>query len=203
VAKRKVTATEAADAFAEAGEARRASPKSLAKLKALGDERDMLIAKKKELEEQTTVINTRIAELDFSLIPKAMKEGGMLEYMRDDGTKVKRDLIINGSFPKKGTPERTKAEAYLRKSDAEELFQTTISIPFGKGEDKAARTLYNDLRKKNNSLEITLDSDINTGSLKSWAKERLENGKKVDTELLGLKTANGVKYIAPRGGAKK
>ena len=65
------------------------------------------------------------------------------------------------------------------------LIKTTVSIPFGRGEQEKVKKLLATLQRA--GLTPKCDTKIEPSTLKKWVKDRLAAGKPVDKDLFGVR----------------
>lgn len=150
-------------------------------------ERD-LTAKIADLEAQLSEAKTAHHKITHEEIPEAMMAAGVSSFKTEAGLTVEVADFVTGSLPKaeldEGKP-RAKALDWLRNNDAEGIIKTTISLTFGKGENKRADALRTLLRK-NGFKEFADEIGVHPQTLGAFAREALRKGKKLPLKTLGI-----------------
>jgi hypothetical protein len=131
-------------------------------------------------------------------LPALMEEVGIKEFTLASGERVIVKPIIKASLPAESAIEKQKdkdkqAEMrdrfkrglnYLQKNGAGSLVKQTIKADFGKDAAKKVRLALSALRALGVAAEV--HAGVHPNSLTSWVKERIEGGKPVDFDLLGV-----------------
>jgi len=138
----------------------------------------------KEISEIEETLNERAEQyrkLTEQTIPEAMAETGMKKFVMEDGSMIDIKPYYGASIPK-----ARQAEAYqwLRDHGFDDIIKNTISVRFGRGEDKLSVRLLNLLGTQGYPAEQA--QKVEPQTLKAWVKERVEKGEVVDTELFGV-----------------
>lgn len=165
-----------------------------------------LIAESVELEETIEGIDEALkaAQARFNAIkskelPEALAELGTTEFLDPEtGYKAELTNFVSGSLPKEPEP-RQAAINWLSENDGEGLVKTEVALAFGKSQHNEAMDLVGRLRDEGFTVQV--ESGVHASSLQAFARERLADGKEVDTEVLGLYVGNIAKIKKPK--AKK
>lgn len=158
-----------------------------------------LIQESENLSGQLKAAETRLRELQTERIPEMMMSLG-LESLNREGWDVKLSALVEGSLPKEPA-KRAAAIKWLEENEAADLIKTTVTVTFKREEYKKATKLAEQLKKKN--LDVVVQADVHSSTLKSWARERLERGEKLATDVLGLfigKIAKFKNVVEKKGG---
>lgn len=167
------------------------SPNVLAKLTDAIKEAGELEAIIEELEEALAAAKANLHAIRSSRLPDIMAEAQSTEFTHNKW-KATLGNYVSGSLPK--DPEkRKKALAYLKANEGEGLIKTNVSIAFGKGEAKKAKAIVALLKKE--KLAPVIDEGVHPQTLQAWARQRLEDGKKIDGEAIGLGIGKYVKVV--------
>lgn len=153
-----------------------------ATLKSLGDKIEAAAKERQELVTRT--------------IPDALLDVGVREIKTAAGDTVVLKSVVAGSIPAQSTAARdpavmqlrNKALAWLRKNDLGDIIKTTVSVAFGKGEDKQAQQLAEQLRKRKMAAELA--EAVHPQTLNKILRERFEAGKPIPQDLFSLWTGN-------------
>jgi len=138
----------------------------------------------KEILELETVIDERKKQqrkLLEETIPAMLQELGLKEFKMTDGSQITVKAFYGASIP-----EEKRAEAYewLRERGFDDIIKNTVSVRFGRNEDKLCETLLNQLREQNYPVEQA--QKIEPQTLKAWVREQVERGNELPTELFGV-----------------
>ena len=122
-------------------------------------------------------------------IPSALEEMGIESLTMTGGRKIEVKPILSVT-PLAANRPRVMEE--VTKQGAESIIKTTVSVPFGRGEQEAVKALLTKLQE--DGLSAKLDTKIEPQTLKKHVKERLEAGLPVDTELFGVREFTQAKF---------
>ena len=140
----------------------------------------------KEIEEIESVLKERKDQQRKLLeesIPAMLQELGMKKFTMADGSTLEIKPFYGASIKEEN---RAVAYEWLRKNGYDDIIKNTVSVRFGRNEDKLCDTLINQLREQNYPVEQT--EKIEPQTLKAWAKEMVERGVEFPTETFGLFT---------------
>lgn len=160
----------------------------LAQLAEMAKTLEKLYDERGDMEDALKAINSRIRDFEFNRIPEKMTELRLKDYTTEDGSKVSVADVISGSVPKKNMTEASK---WLRDNHHEDLIENKIELKFTRSEDEKADEIYDMLAER--ELPLTRSESVNHMTLKSWAREQLDNGVEIPLELLGLFVAKVAK----------
>ena len=142
----------------------------------------------KEIEEIESVLKERKDQqrkLLEETIPAMLQELGMKKFTMADGSTIEIKPFYGASIKEEN---RAVAYEWLRKNGYDDIIKNTVSVRFGRNEDKLCETLINQLREQNYPVEQT--EKIEPQTLKAWAKEMVERGVEFPTETFGLFTGH-------------
>lgn len=157
-----------------------------------------------QLEARLKLANAYIHELETKILVEIFDAADQVEATAaQSGAKAKKKLHIEGSLPKvddKATgaelmeqiSRRAAAIALCSSYGWDPLIKTKITAAWDKGDREKALALYEQLRK-DNSVILQKDESIHASTLKSMARKRLEEGKSLDPDTLGLTALPAVK----------
>jgi len=146
---------------------------------------DAQVSKKAELtqlEDDVKRAKKEYIQLSQIDLPEAMQEVGMQSFTLSDGSSISVKDQMRASLPKKNKAE---VANWLKEHGAGSLIKDTVVVEFQKGDNSRAEELV-DLLIDNGFSNFYEDININTGSLKALAKERLAQGEDVPLELMGI-----------------
>lgn len=152
-------------------------------------ERLSLMAKRAvELEGELAMINGQLAEREEELngirrrhIPDTMVRLGMDSFKLDDGSTVGVDVKISANIT---VANKAAAFAWLREHNFDGLIKTKVGADFGKGESSMADAAVKALRDA--GFEPSVDESVHPMTLKSFVKERLEEGEELPLDTFGV-----------------
>lgn len=142
----------------------------------------------KEIEEIESVLKERKDQqrkLLEETIPAMLQELGMKKFTMADGSTIEIKPFYGASIKEEN---RAVAYEWLRKNGYDDIIKNTVSVRFGRNEDKLCETLINMLREQSYPVEQT--EKIEPQTLKAWAKEMVERGVEFPTETFGLFTGH-------------
>jgi len=118
-------------------------------------------------------------------IPAMLQELGMKKFTMADGSTIEIKPFYGASIKEEN---RAVAYEWLRKNGYDDIIKNTVSVRFGRNEDKLCENLINQLREQSYPVEQT--EKIEPQTLKAWAKEMVERGVEFPTETFGLYTGH-------------
>lgn len=142
----------------------------------------------KEIDEIESVLKERKDQQRKLLeesIPSMLQELGMKKFTMADGSTIEIKPFYGASIKEEN---RAVAYEWLRKNGYDDIIKNTVSVRFGRNEDKLCDALINQLREQNYPVEQT--EKIEPQTLKAWAKEMVERGVEFPTETFGLFTGH-------------
>ena len=142
----------------------------------------------KEVAEATVVLREKLNNLDQTMrvaLPNAMRDIGMSEFKLLDGTRVKLDTRYIGF-----KLEDKEGLKWVEDHGGSSLIRTEISIQMDRGDIKAARELFQELRRHkfaNRFKEFELRENVHNATIGAFVRELVEQGKDVPFEKLGVR----------------
>lgn len=135
--------------------------------------------------------------LEQDTLPKLFDDAEEFEVALPSGLKGKRKLAVIGALPKidpkadytTQASQRAAREAAFDWLDREgygPLIKCTVIAEFEKGDKDKADALFREVRAKSNSAAVGLKEDIHPMTLFAQMRRRVEEGKEVPFEKLGL-----------------
>jgi hypothetical protein len=138
----------------------------------------------KEIDELDIVLKERKEQQRKLLeesIPAMLQELGMKKFVMADGSTIDVKPFYSASIKEEN---RAVAYQWLRDNGYDDIIKNTVSVRFGRNEDKLCETLINTLRQQNYPVEQT--EKIEPQTLKAWAREMVERGQEIPTETFSL-----------------
>jgi len=153
-----------------------------------------------ELDGLIAEASTKLAELEEELntirrrhIPELMEGLGMDSFKMSDGREVTVDNKINASISAENKPA---AFAWLREHEFDGIIKTNVDVAFGKGEAADAEKAAAVLREA--GFEPSVAENVHPMTLKSFVKERLEEGDEIPTDVFGIYEFKEAKIKNPK-----
>jgi hypothetical protein len=134
-----------------------------------------------DLEEELKAAKENLRTVAEQDLPMALHEMGMKEVKMDDGSIVSVANFYNVSIPKDKTEE---AFDWLRLNGHGDLVKNVVSATFGRAEDNRAKDLIGKLSDE--GYAVAQKQWVEPMTLKAFAKEQVEQGTNIPTELFGL-----------------
>ena len=132
-------------------------------------------------------------------LPDLMQELNIRDFTLTNGSKVEIKDVITGSVPSQGAIDRAKGDdkdelrirqqqcfEWLRQNGGADLIKSNVEVQFGRNEDDACNEFTNELRARH--MHYKRGVGVHPGSLNSFIKERLAEGKEVDLDLFRVYT---------------
>lgn len=138
----------------------------------------------KEIDEIETVLKERKDQqrkLLEETIPAMLQELGLSKFSMLDGSEITVKPFYSASIPEE---KRVQAYEWLRDNGHDDIIKNTVSVRFGRNEDKLCESLLNQLRGQNYPVEQA--QKIEPQTLKAWVREQVERGNEFPTELFGV-----------------
>lgn len=133
-----------------------------------------------KLEEQLKAKKKDLQKLAEKEIPELMTEIGMAEFKLTSGYGVKIEKGLTASITGK---KKQPAIDWLVANGYGDIVSADLSVPFSNGERTKAVEMCSTLLEQ--GIIAKVSDDVNTGTLKSVIRERLEQGLPVPLETLG------------------
>ena len=144
---------------------------------------------------------TKLAEQD---LPDLMMELNIKDFTLSNGAKVEVNDIISGSVPAAGAIDRAKGDDkvdlemrqencfdWLRANGAGDLIKSNVEVQFGRDEDDACNTFIDELQDRHSYYKRA--KAVHPGTLNSFIKERLSEGKDIPHDLFRIYTGRKAK----------
>ena len=145
---------------------------------------DQIVAKQTEvktLEEDLKKAKAKLLKLTDEELPSAMQELNISEFKLGDGSQVTLKPTYGARISEEN---REDAFEWLRKRNEADIIKNTVTVRFNREQDNEAKALVDDLILRKMTPEQK--SEIHPGTLRSWAKQRIEDGKELDMNLFGV-----------------
>ena len=148
---------------------------------------------KVELETKLDALGEELRRVREELLPEAMMQIGLDSFVLKSGHAIRIDKFYAGKIPDDRAPE---AFDWLRKNDLESIIKREIKAIFGKNEDKKAEQVFQALIDMGaNPVD---KAGVHPQTLKSFIRERMENGLELPQELFGVFVGNRAKVTPPK-----
>jgi len=125
--------------------------------------------------------------VDEEDIPSLMEELGV-ESLTVDGNKVSVEKFVSARIPE---DKKAEAFAFLRSIGEADIIKNEVVVQFGMGQDNVAGAVLDDLSKQ--GLNPNQKTHIHPMTLRTWVKNRIEEGKEVNYDTFGVYVGNRAK----------
>ena len=145
---------------------------------------DQIVAKQTEvktLEEDLKKAKAKLLKLTDEELPSAMQELNISEFKLGDGSQVTLKPTYGARISE---DNRDAACEWLRQRNEADIIKNTVTVRFNREQDNEAKALVDDLILRQMTPEQK--SEVHPGTLRSWAKGRIEDGKELDMNLFGV-----------------
>jgi len=133
-----------------------------------------------ELDEMLKSAKERLRAVQEHDLPDALSEAGVSEIRLSDGSHVKAEPFTNAHISKANTE---KAHRWLIENGFSDIIKREVTASFGKG-DKNYDIAREALLAK--GLHPQTRESVHHATLKAFAKEQIEKGTDIPTDLFGL-----------------
>lgn len=133
-----------------------------------------------DLEEALKAEKEKLRVVQEHDLPDALAEAGISEMRLADGSRVKAEPFVTAHISKAKADE---AHKWLADNGFGELIKREIVAKFGRGDtnyDKATRALLG------HSIPHDTKESVHHSTLRAFAKEQIEKGTDIPTDLFGL-----------------
>jgi hypothetical protein len=157
-------------------------------IQSLADQVEKLEDLNVRLEAQEQIIKDtkeQIERLSGEVIPTMMSEMGLSELKLQDGSHLKVSTSYKASITE---ANKEMAFNWLRENGLGDIIKNEINVSFGRNEDNKAAE-YAELARSQ-GLQPTQKMKVEPMTLKALVRERIEAGKEMPTEILGVYTEN-------------
>jgi hypothetical protein len=179
------------EAFTFEGEGSPAGdPNSLAAIRGKVSEALQLEGLINQMESDLKAAKGALNKLKAKVIPDMMVEVGVSE-LAGEGWRIKLADVVSGSIPS-DPDKRARAISWLEENGGGDLIKTGLSLTFGRSQHNEALSVAGGLTEQ--GFDPVVTSTVHPQSLQAFARERLRNGEEIDTEVLGLYTAQVAKF---------
>lgn len=137
----------------------------------------------KEIDDLAKVLDERKEQqrkLLEEAIPAKLEELGMKKFTMSDGSQIDVKPFYSASIK---VENRAQAFEWLRQHGFDDIIKNTVSVRFGRHEDRLCNELINFLRSKN--YPVDQEQKIESQTLKAWVRERVERGEAFPQDLFG------------------
>ena len=145
---------------------------------------EQILAKQKEVENLTEDLKkakAKLLKLTDEELPSAMQELNVSSFALGDGSQVTLKATYGARISE---DNRDDAFEWLRARNEADIIKNTVTVRFNREQDNEAQALVDDLVQRQMSPEQK--SEVHPGTLRSWAKGRIEEGKELDMNLFGV-----------------
>jgi len=165
----------------------------LSRLKDLVVQLQAAQAKVDELTQSLHEAEQSLRYLSDNVLPEFMDEVGLQGGLKVEGGTLELEDMLTVSVP---AERREEVALWLKEIDQESVMKTLVTVVFGKGKEREAEELRTSLEQQ--ALLATKKIDINTSTLKSIVRRRLEEGKSVPMDTVGAHLVRRARVKRPR-----
>jgi hypothetical protein len=145
------------------------------------------------------------------VLPDIMASVGLSNFRMTDGYTIDIKPFVDASLPSKEAIEKAKSAEerqelverkqrafdYLREHNAESLIKTVVKVDFAKGANITG--LMNMLKRWSKLVKTaSFDETVHASTLKSYAKEQIEAGTPLPSDVFAVHTGRMAMVIAPK-----
>ena len=150
-----------------------------------------LAERQKELEAQIAErqaeikdLEAQVREISWKQIPELLDSLNMSSFKLLDGSEITVTETLRLSIPK-DEDRRAEVIAWLIENDGEYLIKEEYGFKFDKGEGDLAKQFAEHCEKFEGRLNMAHFEGVETNSVKSFLKTKLEDGEDVPLSMLG------------------
>ena len=157
-------------------------------IQSLADQVQRLEAMQQQLEIQENALKEKkkqIQHISGEVIPTMMSEMGLAELKLHDGSHLKVSTSYRATITE---ANKEAAFNWLRNNGLGDIIKNEISVSFGRNEDNKAAD-YAELAK-GQGFQPTQKMKVEPMTLKALVRERIEAGKEMPTEIVGVFSEN-------------
>lgn len=134
-----------------------------------------------ELEETLSKMKKEFREISEQRLPEAMRECNLSEIKLSNGTKVSIQEFYTARISKH---QQEAAFDWLKRNGHEDIIKNVVSVQFGRGEDKKADSLLDNL----SSIGFTPATKrwVEPMTLKAFVKEQVQKGTDLPFETFNV-----------------
>ncbi len=140
----------------------------------------------KDAEQHLKDLQYKKRTVDEEDIPSLMETLGV-QSLTVDGNKVTIDKFVSARIP---DDKKDEAYNFIRSIGEGDIIKNEV-VGFGMGQDNVAGAVVDDLR--NQGLSPAQKTHIHPMTLRTWAKNRIENSQEIDFDLFGIYVGNRAK----------
>jgi len=137
-------------------------------------------AKLADLEQRTKDAKRELLQLTDNELPNMLAEIGLSKMTLGDGSEVTVKQTYGASIL---VANRPKAYDWLREHGYDDIIKNVVSCQFGRGEDEKALAFK--AVAENEGYPADQKTDIHSGTLRAFVKERCEAGDDFPMDLFG------------------
>ena len=141
----------------------------------------------KDAEQHLKDLQQRKRTVDEEDIPSLMETLGV-ESLTVDGNKVSIDKYVSARIP---DDKKEEAYSFIRSIGEGDIIKNEVVVGFGMGQDNVAGAVVDDLR--NQGLTPSQKTHIHPMTLRTWVKNRIDNGQEIDFDTFGIYVGNRAK----------
>lgn len=142
-----------------------------------------------QVEDDLKAMKSTLQAIRTGRLPDLMAEI-QTDHFTHAGYEAKLSDFVSGSLPKDEDKRKTALD-WLEKNDGGGIITTDVSVAFAKSQHNEALDVAGHLRDEGHPVKVA--SGVNAQTLQKFARDRIRDGEKIDTEKLGLYVGKVVK----------
>jgi hypothetical protein len=158
--------------------------------------RDQLLLEQRlvQLEEETKEVTRALKQVQEEEIPNLMSELGVQSFKLVDGSEIKVQKYYAASIPKERQAE---AFDWLNRNGFGDLIKNQVATNFVRGQEQHAEAFAQECVDR--GLAVNTKKWVEPMTLKAFAKEQIETGADLPSDLFGLYVGNKAKIEKAKG----
>tara|TARA_R100000315_G_scaffold62508_1_gene44632 strand:- start:16832 stop:17386 length:555 start_codon:yes stop_codon:yes gene_type:complete len=146
-----------------------------------------------DIEEELKQAKRDLREIAEDKLPAAMLEYGIREFKMEDGSQISVKNYYGASITKKNQEE---AFSWLIDNGFGDLIKNQISLSFARGQEDSAKQIMDELEER--QFQPAARKWVEPMTLKAFAREQVEAGNKLPSDLFSLYIGEQAKIIKPK-----
>jgi Asp-tRNA(Asn)/Glu-tRNA(Gln) amidotransferase B subunit len=146
-----------------------------------------------DIEEKLKQAKRDLREISDDKLPAAMLEYGIREFKLEDGSQITVKIFYGASITKSKQEE---AFSWLVDNGFGDLIKNQVSISFVRGQEDHATELLQELEERH--FQPATRKWVEPMTLKAFAREQVEAGNTLPSDLFGLYIGEQAKITKPK-----
>lgn len=139
-----------------------------------------------EVQSMTEELKRKQAELEGVSqreLPALMDELGLENFTTRSGLEIKVSQSYHASITKENMPA---AKEYLERSGNGGLLKRTLTVFFGRDDEKFAKEFEQELASRDRPLDVTKTYKVEPSTLRAWVRKSMEAGEDIPQDVFGV-----------------